>query len=361
MTQTVNPREARLRSGKLVAELLAGSWRDSKPSLSAARMAGIAQLLLRSGAGGLTWCAIRNSDLRGSQFADLFQAAYRMQTLQSALHERSLKTVIPALRSAGVEPVLVKGWAIARLYPEPGMRPYIDLDLCTLPDDYSRAAEVLRSSECQGSNVDLHRGFGKFYDRRSDDIFARSRLVKLDDVDIRVLGAEDDLRFLCMHLLRHGAMFPIWLCDIGVLLERRDDNFDWDRCLSGSRRESDWVACAIGLANRLLGVDIDGTPVISRAENLPGWFLPAVLEQWGSLPHSRSQIAPLLTSPGRIVREFIKELPHHWPNSIEASVALGAPFNRAPRFPLQVGHLISRAAALLMQLFRWQGGVQQKV
>ena len=360
MKEPIDPRKPRSESGKLVAELLAGSWRDSKSSLSVAELETITHHLLRSGAGGLTWCAIRNSDLRGSPFADLFQAAYRMQTLQSALHERSLKRVIPSLRSAGVEPLLVKGWAIARLYPEPGMRPYLDLDLCVLPDDFSRAEDALKSSECQGSIVDLHKGFGKFYDRRTDDIFARSELVRLDDVDIRVLCAEDDLRFLCMHMLRHGAMFPLWLCDIAVLLERRSEGFDWDRCLSGSKREADWVACAIGLANQLFGVSVNGTPVARRAANLPGWLVPAVLDQWGTPPHSRGQLAPLLISPGRIVRELFKELPHHWPNSIEASVALGAPFNRAPRFPLQVGHLISRAASLLMQFFGWQNGVQQK-
>jgi len=360
MKETVYPTQPRSASGKLVAELLAGSWRDSKPSLSVAQLETITQHLLRSGAGGLAWCAIRGSHLRGSPVADLFQAAYRMQTLQSALHERSLKKVIPALRSAGVEPLLVKGWAIARLYPEPGMRPYLDLDLCVLAEDYSRAEDALKSSECQGCIVDLHKGFGKFYDRRTDDIFARSKLVKLDDVDIRVLGAEDDLRFLCMHMLRHGAMFPLWLCDIGVLLERRSEGFDWDRCLSGSKHEADWVACAVGLAHQLLGVDVEGTPVAGRAMSLPRWLLPVVLEQWGSSPHSRGQLAPLFNSPRRIVRELFRELPHHWPNAIEASVALGAPFNRAPRFPLQVGHLISRAAALLMQLFGWQNGVQQK-
>ena len=361
MKESIDSRKPRSESGKLVAELLAGSWRDSKSSLAVAQLETITQHLLRSGAGGLAWCAIRGSHLRRSPVADLFQAAYRMQTLQSALHERSLKKVIPALRSAGVEPLLVKGWAIARLYPEPGMRPYIDLDLCVLPDDYPRAAEVLKSSECQDCNVDLHKGFGKFYDRRTGDIFGRSMLVKLDDQDVRVLCEEDDLRFLCMHLLRHGAMFPLWLCDIGVLLERRGDDFDWDRCLSGSRRESDWVACAIGLANQLLGVDIEGTPVTSRAENLPEWLLPVVLEQWGSTPHSRGQLAPLLNSPRRIVRELFRELPHHWPNPIEATIALGAPFNRAPRLPLQIGHVVSRAATLLMDLFRsQQTGIQQK-
>ena len=154
------------------------------------------QLLLKAGAGGLAWSAIRNSPLRDSVVADLFQAAYRMQSLQSKLHERSLKKVIPALRAAGVEPLLVKGWAIARLYPEPGLRPYFDLDLCVRPGDYVRADEVLRSGECDDCVVDLHSGFGKFYDRRTEGIFARSKLVDLEGLGVRVLSPEDDLRFL---------------------------------------------------------------------------------------------------------------------------------------------------------------------
>jgi len=38
--------------------------------------------------------------------------------------------VRPPLR--GVEPILGKGWAIARLYPERGMRPYGDIDLASI-------------------------------------------------------------------------------------------------------------------------------------------------------------------------------------------------------------------------------------
>lgn len=354
-------KQSRTSIGKLVARILADSWRSSTPSISADELEGIAHLLLQMGAGGLAWRAVRASGMRDSQVAGLFQAAYRMQALQAALHERNIKRVFPALRDAGVEPILVKGWAIARLYPEPVMRPYCDLDLCVMPDDYSRAEAALKRPEHPGCVVDLHGGFGKFYDRRTDDVFARSRLVKLGDLDVRVLGAEDDLRFLCMHMLRHGAMLPLWLCDIAISLHQRSDEFDWDRCLSSSRREADWVACAIGLAHQLLGVSIEGTPVARRARNLPGWLSSAVLEQWGASPHSRVQIAPLLNDPARIATELIRELPHHWPNPIEATVALGASFSRAPRLPFQIGHVVSRAAALLIQSLGWQsGGVQQK-
>ena len=169
--------EEKTRRGRLLAELLAGSWRCTPPAASEQELAEIANLLTTCGAGGLAWCRVRGSDLNSGPIAELFQAQYRFQSLKAALHERSLKKVIPLLRSAGVEPLLVKGWAIARLYPEPGMRPYIDLDLCVRPDDYAHASEVLRGDDC---NVDLHNGFGKFYDRRTDEIFARSSLVNLD-------------------------------------------------------------------------------------------------------------------------------------------------------------------------------------
>jgi hypothetical protein len=330
--------------------MLSGAWRCQPVTNSSYELEEIASLLTTCGAGGLAWCRLRGSDLRHSQIAELFQAQYRFQSLQAALHERSLKKVIPLLRSFDVEPLLVKGWAIARLYPEPGLRPYIDLDLCVLPNDYEHAEAALNNPECQGANVDLHRGFEKFYDRRTDDIFTRSRLVKLDDVEVRVLSPEDDLRFLCMHLLRHGAVQPLWLCDIGVLLEARAADFDWDRCLSGSRKEADWVACAIGLAHQLVGVEVEETPVARRAQNLPTWSVPAVLQSWGVPLPALPQIKALLRQPASLLRSLPQEMRRHWPNPIEATMTLKGPFNQLPRLPFQVGHIVSRSTSLLAQL-----------
>ena len=290
--------------------------------------------------------------MNSGPIAELFQAQYRFQSLKAALHERSLKKVIPLLRGAGVEPLLVKGWAIARLYPEPGMRPYIDLDLCVRPDDYFRASEVLRGGDCGDCNVDLHNGFGKFYDRRTDEIFARSRLVRLDGIDVRVLSPEDDLRFLCLHLLRHGAVQPLWLCDICVLLEARANDFDWDRCMSGSGKEADWVACVIGLAHQLLGADVEGTPLANRARSLPNWLVPIVLQEWGMPLKTLPQLAVYLRNPRRWVRDFFKELSLHWPNPIEATMTVGGSFNQVPRLPFQVAHVMSRTAALLPRLIK---------
>jgi len=363
-----NDRAARCKvaRGELVAEMLAGAWRQvptsppgSTQELAEQELAEIATLLLTSGAGGLAWCKVRRSDARTSPAALELQRAYRIQYLHSALHERKLKQIIPMLRRFGVEPVLVKGWAIARIYPEAGMRPYCDLDLCVLPDHYAKANAVLNSSESPGGNVDLHLGFGKFYDRRTDDVFARSQIVMLDDVEVRVLNVEDHLRFLCMHLLRHGAVRPLWLCDIAVLLESRANNFDWDRCLSGSPRETDWVACAIALASHLLGVDVEGTPIARRARSLPGWLVPAVLRSWGLPAVSLAQVEFLLRHPVRLLRGLPAEISRHWPNPIEATMTLRGPFNRVPRLPFQVGHVVSRTTALFSQLLGDLGGAVQ--
>jgi putative nucleotidyltransferase-like protein len=345
--------QLRMSRGRLVAGLLSESWQRS-PSLSfdsAEELSEIAPLLLKLGGGGLAWRRMRGSSLQASEVARLFQQAYRAQSIQGAVHQHRLKTILRLLRSRGVEPVLVKGWAIARLYPEPGMRPYGDLDLCALPEHYEAAKDALRSPEGRECSVDLHLGFGSFYDRRTDDVFSRSELIKLDDAEVRVLSAEDHLRFLCMHLLRHGAVRPLWLCDIAVLLEKSGNDFDWDRCLSGSRRQSDWIACAIGLAHQLMGLDVEGMPIADRARNLPKWLLPAALYQWGSPAQIRSEVAVYLRHPAKLLRALPTELPRHWPNPIEATVTLKGPFNELPRLPFQVAHMFSRATSALLQAF----------
>ncbi|MEK6288268.1 MAG: nucleotidyltransferase family protein [Acidobacteriota bacterium] len=348
--------------GLLIARLLAGAWRASppQPTTSSLELEQLAPLLLNSGAGALAWCKLRHSELSCSAVADQLHQAYRLQSLQAALHERSLKQVISLLRGIGVEPMLVKGWSIARIYPEAAMRPYCDLDLCVLPDHYKKASDALKSIEGLVTNVDLHAGFGKFYDRRTDDIFARSQLVKLDDIGVRILCDEDNIRYLCMHVLRHGAVRPLWLCDIAVALESRTCEFDWDRCLAGSRREADWVSCAIRLASFLLGVDIEGTPVAHRGRKLPSWLVKAVTRDWGISFRSPRQVHAMLRQPLRLLDELPKELLRHWPNPIEATMTLRGPFNRLPRLPFQVGHVVSRTFALISEMIGMSRVIQHR-
>lgn len=301
-------------------------------------------MLLESGAGALGWKRVSNSDLRTAPAALELEQAYRLHALQSAIHEREIEQALNLFRSAGVEPILVKGWAIARLYPEVGLRPYGDLDLCVAPGSYSPARLALEKETDKTYKVDLHRGFKTLDDKSWDELRSRSYLVKLGDLEVRVLSPEDHLRVLCFHFLREGAWRPLWLCDIAVGLEMRPADFDW-RSFSGSNdRQQKWSACAIALAHQLLGANIDGVPEAIRNVRLPGWLLPSVLKAWEVRTMSKRHRTPTSAAwrnPNQAIR--LDYLRSHWPNPIEATIGVSGPFNEMPRLPFQVGNCAVRA------------------
>src|SRR6266478_6613353 len=248
-----------LNKAGLIAKVLNGSWRQSPAllTLSPAELDIVTPLLLESGAGALGWIRVSKSNLRVAPAALELEQAYRLHALQSAVHERNIQNALTLLRSAGVEPILVKGWAVARLYPDTGLRPYGDLDLCVAEKQYHAARSALEKELNKSYQVDLHRSFKTLDHKSWDELYSRSRLVKLGEVAVRVLCPEDHLRVLCFHFLREGAWRPLWLCDIAVTLETRPPDFDWDHCLGGDPRRSDWVACSLGVAHQLLGARVD--------------------------------------------------------------------------------------------------------
>lgn len=313
----------------------------------------MAPLLLNAGAAALGWWRVRQTSLAVSPAARQLQGFYQSHALQALLFGRGVARVSEHLRSAGVEPLLAKGWAIARLYPEPGLHPYGDIDLLVRPEQYARAQEALRSDELPYGLVDLHAGFSRsgmafslMDDRGLDALYERSQLVPLGDTEVRILGPEDHLRLLCLHFLGHGAFRALWLCDVAVALETRPAAFDWERCLGGSRRRADWVVCALGLAHQLLGARLDDTPVADRASRLPRWLVPTVLQEWGRGSTAR---VPLESYRRRPIR-MLKELTHCWPNGIAATVDVRGPFNEWPRFGFQLASCLARAKRLLVRL-----------
>lgn len=345
----------RKKPGKLVASVLTGAWRRSPLPLdiSAEELEIVAPLLLGSGAAALGWWRVRKTHLNQTPAALQLHEAYRLHSLQSALHETEIKEVITLLRSKGIAPVLVKGWAVARLYPEMGLRPYGDIDLCFRPDQFSSAEAALKRLPGKRYNVDLHEGFAKLDDMRLEELLARSRTAMLGEVEIQVLGLEDQLRILCTHLLRHSAWRPLWLCDIAAAIESLPPDFDWDRFLGTDPLQSDWIACAIGLAHQLLGVEVDHTPVAKRAKSLPGWLVPHVLKNWNRpfpdyyppLSYTRP-LASYLRDPRGLVNTLIMR----WPDPIEATIRLKGRFNEFPRLPYQLGNLFSRIGRFLIAL-----------
>jgi putative nucleotidyltransferase-like protein len=333
--------------GALVAQVLAGSWRLDPPplELDLPTLSEISPLLVKAGVGGLAWRRIKGTDLRTSRSALRLQHVHRYNTLHNMIHASSLKEALVLLRAHGIEPLLVKGWSLGSLYPEVGLRPFGDIDFCVREEEFPAASALLRDAGDVRALVDLHSGFEKFYEYRTEELFARSRFIKLDDLDVRVLCAEDHFRFLCLHLLRHGATRALWLCDIAAALEAHPAEFDWDLCLGNRRSQAEWVVGVVTLARELLAVKIEDVPVLRRTKALPRWFVSTVVAEWGTLFDFPDQVALRLRQPVAL----LKELPRHWPNPIEATMDLHGRLNELPRWPFQIGEVVAKTARLLIQ------------
>jgi hypothetical protein len=339
--------------GRLVAEVLAGSWRGSEfPPLeiSEAELDSITPLLYDSGAAALAWNRLANTSLRNTASADMLHQAFRLQSLQSNIHEQKIEKVFRLLREAEVEAVLAKGWATAGIYSTRALRPFGDIDVCVHPDQFKLAGEVLSTAvDCW---VDLHQHFSELGDRTFTELFARATTVALGAEQIRILGPEDQLALSAIHLLKHGAWRPLWLCDVGVGVESLPATFSWDICLGPNATRARWIKCAIALAKQLLGADTKDVPA-ELSVPVPAWLLENVLKQW-ERPFAINQppmshplpMANLLRHPSRLP----EGLRQRWPNPILATISVNGEFNNLPRLPYQLANLISRAGRLLFNL-----------
>jgi len=349
--------------GDLVAALLAGAWRPvaAPPALPAREIEPVLRSaearLLGAGCGPLVWRAVATTDLRSHASAAPYRDAYRHHAVHAEVELRGIAAAVAALREHGIEPLLVKGWATARLYPELGLRPFGDLDLCVRPEEREAAERALALSALAGpiagpiARVDLHTSLADLAGRSLDELYERGALAALGDpaaTRVRVLDAGDHLRLLALHLLRHGAWRPLWLCDVALVVERDGAALDWDLCLRGTRRDARRVACVMGLARRVLGAELPSglPPEVSRAvRRVPRWLVAATLAQWGR-PYTRYTDRPIATSASRPL-DLLAAVRRRWPNAIEATMSLDAPFDGLPRLPLQLTDALRRARRAL--------------
>jgi hypothetical protein len=340
-------------TGRLVADALRGAWRmDAAPlDLSEAELKRLAPPLQSSGAGALVWWRLKSSSLAGTETAEGFRQSYLHQTLRAAVAEESVGRAFRALRRAGVDAMLVKGLVAARAYPEAGLRPFGDIDLCVRHGERERARRALASAEGAPLWVDLHEGWEEVDEGDFEELFERGETLRIAGEQVHIPAWDDHLRLLCLHFLRHGAWRPLWLCDIAASLEARTrESFDWTRVVGKDEKRARWVECAVGLSARLLGARVEETPFERAAERLPRWLAPEVLKQWAT-PFAFMQAPMRYRAPMRKYlkrpRGVFQDLLRRWPNPIEATVHTGGPFNELPRWPFQLANCLTRTTRFL--------------
>lgn len=341
-------RDERLRRGRLVAGLMARALdaRRDPVDLTSADLEAIQPLLVRSGAGPLAWWALRDTSLADDLHAQDLRDLFRMQALRVAIATSGLQMLVDACRARGVDPIVGKGWAVARWYPAQGLRPYGDFDLYAPSTDFATLVDVVKVLFPKlKTAVDLHRGASYLDDRDFTVLRSRSRLVPVGQTLARIYGPEDALRLACLHLLAEGAIRPPWLCDVAAILSKLPDEFDWDYFASGDPRRTEWAFVALGLAHDVLGADISRVPMRQPVRVRPAWIAESVFTLWGEAPPAKGNRQPVQAAR-RSLKALLLSFLQKWPNPIEATVGVGGRFSETPRLPYQIADAARRATKL---------------
>lgn len=207
----------------------------------------------------------------------------RWNLLQKKTQEVRAVIAVNLLRSAGIEPILIKGVAAAQFYPEDKGRPSIDTDLAVADADFERARDVCSSEAALGTAIDLHRELRHLDTVEWSDLYENSRLIEFETGSVRVLRPEDNLRVLCVHWLTDGGVNRERLWDIYYAVAGRPPEFDWKRFLDlVSDRRRRWLVCTLGLAERYLGLDLNDTPISPETRKLPKWLIETIDREWAS-------------------------------------------------------------------------------
>jgi len=191
--------------------------------------------------------------------AELLRTIYRESWAGNQRSAGLGRGAIEALRSAGVEPMALKGCALVEsAYRDPGARPAGDFDLAVRPERISEAVialcdanltpsqkdpvrwlnvhHSLAFADPSGAEVDLHRGIlwrpgleEKFWEGAVD--------LEVAGLRVRALCPADQLLHVCVHGAAWNPMRPIrWAADAFKVMEAAGEDLDWDRLVWMSER-----------------------------------------------------------------------------------------------------------------------------
>ena len=90
--------------------------------------------------------------------SEYFVAAQRQEYMRGLM-----RRAVAALENVGIRPVLLKGFGLARLYPQPYMRSWGDIDLYVGKADYHKGAAALRKAFPEAALFDSEEDWYKHY------------------------------------------------------------------------------------------------------------------------------------------------------------------------------------------------------
>lgn len=180
-----------------------------------------------------------------------FKQQYELSVANNLRYETTLAQLVSALRSRGVEVVLLKGLSVGRAhYPDPVLRPIRDLDLFIRVRDFPEVRDLMSEWKFEmeypeEGELPFLRGQKKFFQRSShrviqfhweyvNNVHLRSAVgtgleltglwdtlenMEVRGVAVNVLPLERLFPYLCVHLACHHQFKRLlWVCDLHMML-----------------------------------------------------------------------------------------------------------------------------------------------
>jgi hypothetical protein len=218
----------------------------------------------------------------GTALSDVFEV-YRMEAV--LLLPRAVSLAVEPLTKAGLEPVVLKGPALATRYPEPGLRPMEDIDLLLPATQHHHALTALNDAGWVVARSAHREVYDSVLTHHDVPSLALELHYALEPGSLRVTALDatalwnlrqpidcmgtpafglplpEEVVYLSAHAGKphHGFFRMIWIADfamiVGLALEK-GDAVDWSRiqAVAADASCATVVAAALALARRA-GVD----------------------------------------------------------------------------------------------------------
>ncbi len=318
--------------GEALARLYRQCWRSDPPLLAETPDAELCERVIAMGGAGLVARRLVSPP------ESLLRVA-ALERLRARAQVEHFRAAVSAFRAGGIEPILIKGLSLGRLYPEAELRPSGDLDFWVDPDQFSAAHSVAAGLGLT-TPIDLHPApHDRCYHLGWPEIRRHAAMTEIGGIAVMTLDRAHELRLLVLHFLRHGGWRPLWLCDIGSALEASGAQIDWGRAFGPNPFTRGWVTAGLALAVELLGAAPPiGLPDLAG----PDWPRTVVMAQWGKGP-GLSQGSPLAVElRTRPVFVWPGVLAGHWRNPLQACLETGTPPREGRQLRAQIEAFVRR-------------------
>ena len=187
------------------------------------------------------------------------QTVMRNNLLSQMRLKQILASAVTLLRQHGIEPVLLKGFSLAALYPNPNLRQFGDIDLFVGLDDFHEACTLLRTLpggynwgeekevghhyniEFGNYPMEIHRVSADVDDDRDakiyavierDGLYTNTQRVDLEGIEINIPSKEFMVFFTFYHAWHHFLNSGVgWrqISDVALTLHTYHDQLDLDK------------------------------------------------------------------------------------------------------------------------------------